>query len=247
MWLKEFFRDLLFKDPGAFTLYGTKPVTIYNYCKFAPVLTEDEKAQVLKDHPEARKRKYDFEKNYDKWIQSKNRFPIREYLFGSFPGSTPDEFDIVLFVNIEMTLRTLINHYENFRRVLSYDFDPFQVVFEVENRNSVFWNSVLKDHALTGILIGFGVDNSWFFKWSLEHAKEQNKKGAFLESLPSAFDTDEDIENYGPQHFNLPIFKLYGLHPDHGLVQQYTNEREKIYGLYKSEDEVDLALNWLTR
>src|SRR6185503_7412370 len=39
-WLKEFFRDLLFKHPGAFTLFGTKPIS--TCCLYQP-LTEEEK------------------------------------------------------------------------------------------------------------------------------------------------------------------------------------------------------------
>jgi len=30
VWLQEFFRDLLFNFPGAYTLYGTKPASIAN-------------------------------------------------------------------------------------------------------------------------------------------------------------------------------------------------------------------------
>ncbi len=228
-------------------MYGTKPVSLSIFCKYKDVLTEEEKEQVLKDHPNARQKRYDYEANYDKWLQIKDRFQIKQYLFGAFPGSFgKDEFDVIVFVNIEMALRTLLNYYEHFHRVLG-DFDPFQVVFEVENRGSMFWNAILKNHALIGILLGFGADNSQFFDWNMKYIDEQNKMGDFVRSLPSCFNTDEDIENYGPNNFELPVFKVFGLYPDTGIVQTYKKEREQIKQLYKGRNEVDVALEWLTR
>ncbi len=225
-------------------MYGTKPVSLSGLCLYKDVLTEEEKAQVIKDHPNARKKRYDYEENYKKWQEIKHRFHIRQYLFGSFPG---DEDVPVFFANIEMTIRTLLNYYEEFRRVLGYDFDPFQIVFELENKDSKFWNDVLKNHALQGILLGFGVDSSWFFEWDIKYDDAQNKMGDFMRSLPTGYSSDEDFENYGPQNFTIPIFRTFGLHQDVELVERYEKEREQIKQLYKGKDEVDVALQWLTR
>ena len=203
---------------------------------------------MLKDYPDARKRKYDYEANYEQWIKIKDRFQIRQYLFGAFPEPfASGEMQVILFVNIEMTLRTLLKFYDNFRRVLGYDFDPFAVVFEVENKDSAFWNSVLKEHALLGILVGYGLDNSWFFQWNMQYMDAKDKNGAFVRSLPSGFDTNEDIANYDAQHFNLPIFRLFGLHQNVNIVKHYQKEREAIKRIYKGKDEVDVTLQWLTR
>jgi len=71
--------------------------------------------------------------------------------------------------------------------------------------------------------------------------------GDFIRSLPSCFGSDEDIANYGPNNFEIPGFRVYGLHPDTHLVQTYEHEREQIKQLYKDRNEVDVALEWLTR
>lgn len=249
VWLTEFFRDLLFKESGAFTLYGTKPVSIYIFNKNEKPASDEEIQRILKEHPEARLRRYDFNENYKKWLKIKDRFHIRQYLFGVFklPFSENQDIESILFVNIEMTLRALLKYYDNFRSILGYDFDPFQVVFDVENRESIFWNAILKHHALTGILLGFGVDNSWFFEWKIKYSREQGLEASFICSLPSGFDTDENIENYGPQSFELPVFRVFGIHQGHSLVKQYEKERKQIKKLYKGNDEVDVALQWLTR
>jgi hypothetical protein len=251
MWLKEFFRDLLFKTPGAYTLFGTKPIS--TSCIY--LLTEEDKQKMddyywtlpEEERSKLRRRRYDYDKNYEKWKQIKDRFPIRQYLFGSFLLPMDDKVELVIFVNIEETLRTLLKYYGDFRRVLGRDFDPLQVVFEVEDRSSEFWNAVIRHHSLQGILLGFGRDNAWFFEWDLKYERERNQIGEFLASLPMTPVGDEEIENYGPHNFSLPIFTSYGLYPDKALIEGYKKERERIRSLYKGRDEVDVALNWLTR
>lgn len=251
IWLKEFFRDLLFESPGAYTLYGTKPMSMScldhftreekekGYEKYLS-LSDDEKAKCI--FP-----RYDFTANYEKWEKIKDRFPITKYLIGVFPSPYEKRAELVLFVNIELMLKTLLNHYEDFRYLLGTDFDPLKAVFEVEDRNSQFWNDVLKQHTLLGILLGFGRSNSWFYMWDERCEQEQKKIKAFFQSLSVKRPEEKYIANYGPQNFLLPIFGHYGLHADEALIENYKKERTKIKALYRGRDEVDLALEWLTR
>lgn len=250
--LKEFFRDLLFKNPGAFTLFGTKPIS--TACLYQPLSAAEEEKQKafynsLTDEQKAtlRKKRYNFEANYKKWQEIKHRFPISQYLFGTFPSPCEEKTDVLLFVNIEMTLRTLLRYYDDLRRTLGYDFDPFQIIFEVEDNKSEFWNAVLRNHALQGILLGFGRDNAWFFEWDRKYSKEQNPRGDFLRSLPSTFYEEGDIHDPDPIHFLLPVYKSFGLYSDKRLFNQYKKEQKQIIELYKGQDEVDVALEWLTR
>ena len=154
VWLQEFFRDLLFKHPGAYTLFGTKPISdscIYHLTEedrkemeeYYKTLSGEERAQM-------KKKRYDYDSNYAQWQEIKKRFHIRQYLFGAFSCSSDEKVEILLFVNIEETLRTLLRYYEDFRRILGFEFDPFLVVFEVENRDSKFWNGVMHSHDLQG-------------------------------------------------------------------------------------------------
>ncbi len=133
------------------------------------------------------------------------------------------------------------------RPVLGYDFDPFAIVFEVENNNSQFWNDVLKSHALQGILLGFGKDNAWFFDWERQEKMGNPKQQSFLESLPFVFYEERDRIDYSPEHFLLPTYKSYGLYGDPSLFQEHQKEQKQIKKLYKGKDEVDVALEWLTR
>lgn len=250
--IKEFFRDLLFENQGAYTLYGTKPVSIS--CLTPPSSPEEiEKIKAYYDslpeeeRPQMKEKLYDYESNYQKWQTIKHRFAICQYLFGSFPSRFNESVEIVFFVNIEETLRILLRCYEDFRRILGYDFDPMTVTFEVEDRDSKFWRDVLQSHALLGILLGFDRDDSWFFEWDREFEESQNKKGDFIRTLPSTFYDEPDIYYPDPQNFMLPPFRIYGLHPDSVLNHKYEQERKFIKKLYQGRDEVDVALEWLTR
>ena len=256
VWIKNFFRCLLFENMGAYVLYGSKPVSIS--CIEEP-LSEEEKAEwnaYFDSLSEEEKRKIEFVKkkycdyadDYKKLEEIKLKLPINQYLFGRFPCKSSDKVDFALFINIEMTLRILLEYYEDFRRVLGYDFDPFQVVFEVENRDSKFWNRIMSNHALVGILLGYGRDNAWFFEWKMKNKKSEGRLGNFVRSLPSIVYEERDIDDPTPSDFTLPIFGSYGLYPnDKQLFRQYEIEHEKIKALYRGKDEVDIALEWLTR
>ncbi len=250
-WMQEFFRDLLFKHPGAYTLFGTKPIS--TSCVYH--LTEEDKKELQEyyeslskeERSKMRKKRYDYDANYERWQKIKDRFPVRQYLFGSFPSIFDETTEIVLFVNIEETLRVLLNYYDDFRRVLGHDFDPLQVIFEVENKDSEFWQTVMQHHALQGILLGFGRDNSWFFYWELQTKEDKGHIRNFLTSLPLKYAEDADIEDYSPENFLLPAFGIYGLHSNTQVIEQYKKEREQIKALYRGRDEVDVTLDWLTR
>jgi hypothetical protein len=254
IWLREFFHDLLFEDHGAYVLYGTKPISLS--CVQQP-LTDAEQRELevwleslsLEEKSTMRTReRYDFYENSQKWEKIRNRFPIRQYLFGKFPSSKDNKTEFLLFINIEMTLKSLLRHYHDFKQELGYDFDPLEAVFEAENQDSKFWLDVLKLPVCLGILLGYGKDNACFFKWRLNPGNIKGSIGSFLTSLTTQVYEERDIPRPTSQHFLLPIFVSFGLYPDDvALFARYKAEQKKIKALYKGRDEVDVALEWLTR
>ncbi len=253
-WLVGLFRDLLLENNGAYTLYGTKPLSL-SLLEDPPTEEEKAKARAYFESlpPEKRpkiirmKKRYDFKANYRKWQEIKNRFPIHRYLFGKF--RLTEYAETIVFLNIEATVKTLLKYYSDFRRVLGEDFDPIQVVFEVEKEDSPFWNRVLKrDHALLGILLGYGQENAWFFEWWLKYDEMKSPIGDFMRSLPSTIYEDRDILYPDPKNFILPRFQSFGVHlTDKRLFRKYKKECAQIKSLYKGRDEVDVALEWLTK
>src|SRR5262245_22420407 len=85
MWIKEFFREFLFWNPCDFTLYGSKPVSLV--CLLPPcIVTDEEREEAKKKHPEAIEFASHMYENYHKWKAIEDRFCIRKYLFGIFPN-----------------------------------------------------------------------------------------------------------------------------------------------------------------
>ena len=105
----------------------------------------------------------------------------------------------------------------------------------------------MQHDVLLGILLGFGRDNAWFFKWYWREG-EQNRIGSFLRSLSRDCYKNQHVLDPNPQNFMLPVFVSFGLYPDdRPLIERYRKEREQIKALYRGRDEVDVALDWLTR
>jgi hypothetical protein len=256
VWLREFFQALLFEDPGAYVLYGTKPMS---WSIPSQPLSASEQAELkiwYEALPEEEKTKYivrenvyDFHGDFQRWKKIMHRFPITQYLFGTFPSHYSEGRDSLFFVNIEQMVRTLLKNYSDFRRVLGFDFDPLQAVFEIENRDSPFWKGVTHNHFLLGILLGFGKDNAYFYECMREFDQKQSKMGDFIRSLPARVYEERDLPfQSNLQNFVLPIFASYGLYPnDKQLFEQYKKEQKQIKALYRGRDEVDVALEWLTR
>src|SRR3989304_241978 len=83
--LKEFFRDLLFDNDGAYTLYGTKPMSMVliqpsqteeeeqEWQKYYDSLSPEEKSKISQ-----RNKRYDLAANYQKWTAIKSRFLIHK-------------------------------------------------------------------------------------------------------------------------------------------------------------------------
>jgi hypothetical protein len=307
--LKEFFREILFLEPGAFVLYGTKPMAIgffHNY-------TEEQVKIMEARDPESAEfwlaRNEKVKKSYKEFKRIQERMPTPQYLIETvtttlpFPwvGAKDVECEHICFINVELVIKTLINNYGIFRYILGVDFDPLKVVFEIGDKNSRFWKIALdiregvKYDLLLGNLLGFGLENSYLFaigepthshnlmkylkedlkkfperkeeilkdiNESIEFTKSKNyptyseemtkKIDAFVNTIPFRFidsfdDECEIFPNYSVKAFGIPTFASKGLHSNEDITKRYQKEKKKIEKIYKGRDEVDVAIEWLTR
>lgn len=309
--LKEFFREILFLEPGAFVLYGTKPMTfarLFNY-------TEEQKIKLENSDHESDEywwftRNENNKKLYKEFKRIQERMPTPQYLIESITHTLPfccwdegdsAEYEDICFINVELMIRTLINNYGFFRYTLGVDFDPLKVIFEIGDKNSQFWDKVLnisngiKYDLLLGNLLGFGLENSYLYsirspttdrEW-IKYQKDKMKKfpdkkeeilkrinehieflkkinnpvyseemtrkiDEFINSLPShatdRFDEEGKLfPNYSVKAFDIPIFGEFGLYSNNSITKRYQKEKKKIEKIYKGRDEVDVAIEWLTR
>lgn len=174
VWLTKFFRDVMLEHSAIYTLWGSKPITeiiIERHSKeeaqaYYESLSEQEKQEcwIVED--------YDLLKNWGRWQQIQHRFPSTRYLFFECEWRNTSDALFVYFIDILKAAMTITENYPLFQKVVGVDFDPVAVVFEMPNKESLFWNKISGNALLWGILFGFGKENAYAFHWKyMEHGK----------------------------------------------------------------------------
>lgn len=246
VWMEKFFRDLLFEELGAFTLWGSKPITeIVLYTSEAEMatsyenLTENEDCYISE--------KYDLPKNWEKWEKISSRFPMKRYLLFKSHTSEDENASFVYFVDVLKTAALMQDHYDLFRKAVGFDFHPLEVVLEMPNPHSRFWKKMAraKDRSLLwGLLFGYGKINSYTFHWKYFDCPESCS--SYAEALPNKFSnpSPKGRVHISAENFTIPPFVSF--EKDDEMIQRYQKERDEIKAVYKGKDFLDLTLRKLS-
>lgn len=227
-------------------------------------LEKKEKAYLIKDKNFI----YNIEDLWDKWEKIQHRFNIKNRFLLVKKERPRDEWkDIfpnykaiydIFFVDVFKTAFVIQENYELFKQVVGYDFDPFKIVLELENKSSNFWDKIRGKDAwkysyLWGLLYGFGKENSFFHCWNNRHIRlidcdekeklvsTSIKKHTSCKHRP----TFSDNNAFTISNFTIPIF--YSYIENDPIVIKYEMERKKIKKLYKGKDFVTFTLELLTK
>jgi hypothetical protein len=239
LFLEDFFHELFVdQEPALFTLFGSKPVTELYLCHY----TEEELLYFQKHLPLEMKKltettSYDpikFTKDWNTWMKKKSSFHIKNYLFGQCKSPYSSKDEIGLFVNIKETYLTLSKHYDTFRSLLGYDFNPMEIILQLEKPQHPFWDDVLKNHVLNGILLGFGEKNAWNFYKEMNGVKRNSTMSA-EQSLGKHLSIEE---------IPIPYFRSY--ETSDPKILEYQKEKKKILEIYKNKDFFLITLQKLT-
>lgn len=257
-WLREEERE----ERAYFLLNRNNEKDIEFYEKLSS-LEKEEKAYLIADEDFI----YNIEDLWDKWEKIQSRFPLnkrfllvkREWSTDSWKKLFPSCREVydIFFVDVLKTARIIQENYELFRHAVGYDFDPLEVVFELENKNSNFWDSLSGEEGwryatLWGLLYGFGKENSFSYTWKGRHTKEPNrteKEKLWAISLQAQSScksrpSRDDKGAFTISNFTIPIFKSFN--ENDPVVAKYEAEREKIRQRYKGKDFVAFTLELLT-
>lgn len=248
-WMEKFFSDLLFAEGGIYTLWGEKPVTeivLYHY-------TDEEMNALSQDLPEEDKKNcyvtdcYDLPCNWEKWEKIQSRFPIKKYLLFRSHLDEDGKASFVYFVDILKTAIVLQDNYELFKKVIGFDFHPFEMVLDMQKKDSIFWDKIRnsKDSPmLWGLLFGYGKLNSCAFYWKHFDCPQSCK--AFMESYPFQFSNPlpRGQVRLSATNFIIPPFASFS--DDDAVITQYQKERERIKKTYQGKDLVQITLQRLT-
>lgn len=245
--LESLFSYLLFYEGGAYTLFGMKPISFVA----SSDISKEEKQEFFSfsSHPTI-KNMLNFSENWNIWEDLKNQYSTPRFLLfqRNSPSFSPAEKSVFL-VNIAATIETLQKYYQKFRTAAGEDFDPLDIVFEIQDNHSLFWNKILAREDLFGILLGFGEQNAWFFvrvkAWQDKNHHQSGQKDSFLASLSMQTPGSNSLSPYDPS-FPLPGFICYAEEESFRLVRQYERERNMIKKIYRGKDIVQTTLNRLT-
>jgi hypothetical protein len=246
--LDSLFSHFLLYEGGAYTLFGSKPISF----DVVSQITAEEKQEFLpfSSHPVI-KNELNFSDNWNVWKRVKDRYPMSRFLFVERkpPAFSSGESSVFL-VNIAAVASLLEKHYPKFRAAVREDFDPLDIVFEIEDERSLFWETVLAREDLLGILLGYGEENAKLF-WDLKmreaqvSAEKTTQKQRFLASLSTQTPGSNSLSTFDAA-FPLPCFGCYAPEESSRLIKQYENERRAIKKIYRGRDFVRVTLDRLT-
>lgn len=233
------------------------------FYKTLSLVEKEEKAILVEDKNYI----YEIEGLWEKWEQIQKRFALsqrfllikRERAPENWKEIFPDCKAIydVFFVNVFTTALIIQENYELFKKAVGYDFDPLEVVFELEQEHSDFWNKLQgkegwRYSTLWGLLYGFGRENAFSYYWKGRSSKESARPAQerlWAASLPSKSSCSkglfpEDKNAFTMANFTIPSFKSF-IEND-PVVARYELEKAKIERLYQGKDFVRCTLDLLT-
>lgn len=244
-WMEKFFKDLLLEESGVFTLWGTKPMTVFDICLYS----SEEIREMQKNHPmiveeeTIELKNYDFPANWENWEKNRHRFPLHGFLLFKVENSEDPKLPNIYFVNILQTALVIEQNYHLFRKAVGKDFDALTVVLDMEKLHSDFWQPIFKNAQLVGLLYGFGLKNASCFAW--KYRNQEGNHVTFSNTLQHSFsDSIKSIGDATVQHFPIPIFASF--FPDDEMQNRYIAERNEIRKIYRKRDFVDVTLQKLT-
>ena len=143
-----------------------------------------------------------------------------------------------LFVNIPSTLLVLKQHYDEFVRINEGSFDPEEVIREISNEASPFWNRIFRSSYTIGLLLGYGKRNAFIFEW-----EQKNHL-----CLPRYSDLERKLTTFSKKNVTvsdlpLPEFCTFSLGDE--KMENYRQQREQIIRELRNQDFEKAVKQWL--
>jgi len=239
LWLGEFFNYIFLEEGAIFTLWQSKPLTtiplyLFSYEEILELynqLTDEQKSQVtIVDN-------YDLSSNWKNWEKFQEGLDIKRFEFFLREDPRNPKAPDLWFINKEQITLAIEDHYEIFSKALQFDFESDQVVSEIKDPHSTFWNKVVEEPLLLGILHGFGKHNSQCFD------RKHVENGPIEDALSFTFSDTTKMGSASLEKFPLPIFASFT--KDDPIIAKYKEERQMIKNRYKGKEFIQLTLEKL--
>lgn len=252
-----FLKNVMIREGGLFVLMGSKPMSTFPidngypeteeeskkyYVEYLTLLKKENSSSLLTYEDFSEKCKNNihlhtrslwdtWQKRMKNYVGPRYQFVVRKSPFGQGRQGG-------LFINIPNTLLTLKCYYQEFAEIYGAPFDPEQVLNEIGNENSSFWEHIFQSNYAQGLLLGYGRNNSFAFSWQITNHlsffpitnKEQQ-----VEPLLKSSITLSDLP--------LPPICVYSV--GDRVLANYKKERKEILKQFQGKDFETLTKEWL--
>ncbi len=246
--IKFLFEYLIDHHDYAYTIFGSKPMSLADFCLEAPrdlsfykwigsrILMLKRRA-VLKA-----------------WYKYRDEFDFKDFIFLDEENDWINCLALIL-INKNNMLRTLQEHSSIFKEELGKDFTPESFLEKLEKREVSIAKSINKSQKLMGIMLGYGVRNATLFQqrfdimkamWKIEkdHLPEDEiltKKLATVEEQCGDFSELDVDPILPPLYFLADVSHVETI----TLKERYEADRRKIEADMKQPNFMDKVLKRL--
>jgi len=246
--MKYLFEDLIDDHDFSYTIFGSKPMSLADYCLDIP--------PDLSLYRCIRSKFFIFQRkaNLSAWYKCRDEFDLKDFIF---LDEEEDLFEclVLVIINKKNMLRVLHEHALIFKKELGDSFNPESFLEVLERRETSLAKAINDSNKLLGIMLGYGVRNATLFQERFDlmkaHAKRTKENLPEDENLTKKLEIVEtQVECFSELDADATIHPLYFLadvsHPETiALQQKYEKERQQIIELRKQHNFMDLVLQRL--
>jgi hypothetical protein len=238
--IEAFFNILLFKEAGAYVLFGDKPSAFVVYfeaekeSKRMVLEVTSRYGDVLK---RIRSENWQLRRGWESWKKYRHLFPCHHWILEERP--MPDRQGVEIFLLHKYNfIKTVEENIADFQTVLSPALTGEELLNQYKTKNYSLFNLLHKHHALLGILLGFGKRNSWLFYNRDRCYADPHTHNLTLRHTPSRGFQTLAQERYYYDHHLVPSFaqkrwKCFQLlYPPYFLADPNTSETEQLQKSY---------------
>lgn len=231
--VEDFLNQFLFEEGGAYTLIGNKPLT--DMLIFTGSQEDISLDHIRSDSLEQMVYIDDNSLNrWNAWKKFSKNFRFKNFIFLEKRCPRDPTYLWVVLINLPKTLQVIQSHPKLFDKIFSGDnLNIKELTTQLMDPHCNFTDALFYDHYLSGLLHGYGEENSRIFA---DRAKNKQSDAVPLSSYEPNKDPITD------QSFPLPIYAVAGVD---SMKSEYEKQREEIQAIYKNGTLIDVTLKFL--
>lgn len=233
--IEAFFRKFLFEEGGAYTLLGDKPITDMLIFTGLPKDTalntvSPESLQSLTYVDD------DTFEQWKEWKKFMKDLRFKNFLFIEGKCARDSTYSWICLINIPKAVKIIQDHELAFRKIIGdQPLDSLDIIHRLTDPKSRFLEAVFSDHYLSGLLHGYGEENSRIFA-----------EGFLKEKLHTVLEQPQVSAENSMTHEYFPL-PTYAASKNDPMQAKYEKQRKEIQNIYRGGNIIDITLKFLQK